>query len=109
MLVIYDKENEKVINNMGTNSNYPKGNFPNLKELENNKIYLKCDDNSEIADKIMTAYDYDLEYNNQNVITNVIVNKTLKEYKEKNKPTPTDAERINELESTIADLIGGAV
>jgi hypothetical protein len=108
LLIIYNEVNDKVVDNQGLNSLYPKGNFPELPELPMEQIYLRCDDDSTLANTIMNAYDYTLEYDTEGNITNVNVLKTYEQYRTENPSPATDEERIAELELAIADLMGGA-
>ena len=107
MLIVYNETNEEVINNMGMNSLYPNGKIPNLPQLPEGVIYLTCYDDSELADVIMNAKEYTLQYDSEGNITDVTVLQTLEEYKDGNPPPATDKERIEELELVIADLMGG--
>jgi hypothetical protein len=109
MLIVYDTEKQKVINNMGTNSLFPNGKLSNLPELPVNQIYLRCHDKSELAQKIKSAHDYDIKYNKENEIISVTVSKTLQEYKQEQpqkEKEPTLGERIEILENEIQKLKG---
>lgn len=111
MLIIYDEINKKVINNMGTNSLFPDGNFPELDELPEGQIYLKCHDNSEIGQKIMSAYDYEIvSYTEDGVITEVKINKTLEEYyAEQPEEISEEEQRLRDIENILADILGGGL
>jgi hypothetical protein len=80
MLIIYDKNKKLVINNMGTNSAFPDGNIPNLPELQDGHIYIRIPDNSEDAQKIMKAKEYEISLDkNHNPHINII--KTIDDFK----------------------------
>lgn len=110
MLIILDKKTKVVKENMGTNSKFPDGNIPNLNPKEN-ELFIRIHDNSDIAKQIMSAYDYELVLNENNEVTNVIVNKTLEEFQAE-QPTlpqpPSSEERLQALEDAmIALTLGG--
>lgn len=79
MLIILDKASKEIKKNLGTNSLYPKGDLP-IFENEN-EIYVRIDDNSVFSKLIQSAYYYELELDENNHVTNVIVHKTLEEYR----------------------------
>ena len=105
MLIIYNKLENRVIQNMGTNSLFPKGNIPNLPRLSEGQLYLKCDDNSENAKKIMLAYEYKLEFDENNFITKVEVLKTLDEFR-KEQETETVGKELSEIEKMNLKMDG---
>lgn len=100
MLIVYDKVNEKIISNMGTNSAFPDGNLPELPELPEGQIYLRCNDNSDEAKALFNAEECSIVYDENNVITAVTV------LKEVSKPVSIE-DRLSELEYAIADILGG--
>jgi hypothetical protein len=67
MLLIIDKNTKKVISNNGTNSRFPDGNIPNV-ELKDSEEALRIHDNSEIAQKIMTANKFDLVFDGETLV-----------------------------------------
>ena len=79
MLIIYDKIQNKIVDNFGTNSKYPDGDIPNV-YLSENQIKIKINDDSIIAKQIINSNDYDLELNDDYTVKNVIINKTNEQY-----------------------------
>lgn len=83
MLLILDKATKQVLSNMGTNSLFPDGNIPNMTPADN-ELFVRISDDSPFVQTILSAYDYSLELDGDNNVTNVIVNKTFSEF---NQPT----------------------
>jgi hypothetical protein len=89
MLIILDKNSNKVKLNAGSNSLFPSGNIPNV-ILKDDEIAVRCHDNSEFAKQIKLAYDYTLEFDKDGNITAVNIIKTKEQYdSEKPPPPPT--------------------
>ena len=85
MIIVYDLQNNKVIENMGTNNNFPSGNIPMLPELPEGKVYLKLHDKSDDAKLIQSAKEYELIVED-NKLVNVNVLKTHKQDKQEKLP-----------------------
>lgn len=96
MLIVYDTINQKVVDNMGTNSAFPDGNIPNISELPKNQIYVRVHDNSELAEKINSAKDYDFVFDDNGDVLDVNVIKTKEQAKQEYESS-TEAIRHNIL------------
>lgn len=76
MIIVYDKANKKVINNMGTNSAFPDGIIPNLPELPSGQVYIRLYDNSDDVKNIMSASAYEVELDDKNELKCIVITKT---------------------------------
>lgn len=79
MLIIVDKNTNKVINNLGNNSRYPNGDLPNI-SLKSNEKAVRINDNHPIAKEILKLKDYELDVSDD-LITGVRPIQTLDEYR----------------------------
>ena len=79
MLLIYDTINNKIVDNFGTNANYPDGNIPGLKRLPEGQMYVRVRDGSAVAQTITEANEYELTLDDDGEITQINVLKTKAE------------------------------
>ena len=113
MIIIYDTLNNKVIDNMGTNQNFPDGNIENLPVLPENQVYIRIHDDSDDARTIQSAKEYNLTVENGNLLS-VNVIKTHKQEREEKEATEqyqskkllndTKDEFISKLEELVIEL-----
>jgi hypothetical protein len=80
MLIIVDKNTKKVVENFGTNSLFPDGNVPGI-ELNANVFSVLIHDDDPISHTIMSAYEYDLIFDENDNLLDVAVTKTLDEFR----------------------------
>lgn len=102
MIIVYDKLNQKVINNMGTNEKFPDGNISHLPELPENQIYVRVHDRSEFARKINSAREYNVVFNEDEVV-DIIVNKTHKQAIDEENEKPEN--KIKQIRETRDKLL----
>ncbi len=100
MLIIIDKITKKIIENHGTNNLYPCGNIPNI-ELKDNEETVRIHDDSELAQEILSAYDYELVIG-ENGIEGVKVNKTLDQFRREFNISP--AFLMSEIKKELSEL-----
>jgi len=113
MIIIYDTLNNKVVDNMGTNQNFPDGNIENLPVLPENQVYIRIHDYSDDAKAIQSAKEYNLTVENGNLLS-VNVIKTHKQEREEKEATEqyqskkllddTKDEFISKLEELVIEL-----
>lgn len=111
MIIVIDKETKEIKNNMGTNSLFPTGGVPNLKPKEN-EMFIKIHDDSVFAELIMSAYDYELILDENNDVTNVIVHKTLEQYRAEQPiptPQPSELDLLKEDVNATAEMTAEAI
>lgn len=113
MIIIYDTLNNKVVDNMGTNQNFPDGNIENLPVLPENQVYIRIHDDSDDVKAIQSAKEYNLTVENGNLLSVNII-KTYKQEREEKEATEqyqskkllddTKDEFISKLEELVIEL-----
>lgn len=101
MVIIIDKNTKQVINNQGGNVLYPDGNIPYLELLENEEA-VKIHDNSELANKINSALSYELVFDENGIVVDANVTKTLAQYKQEQESS--NEYLIQQIKNELATL-----